>query len=382
MLRSAVAVLVVLLLGAAAAGAYWQFVLIPAQAQKVAGGPVGRAGGMAVAVEAAEVRVGPAEVTVDAVGTLLSDESVLLRPEVSGRIVGFDFAEGEAVTAGQVLVRLDDSIEQAELRQAQAQRELADANFERARSLVQNRAGTQRALDEAQAARNTAQAAVELAEATLAKKTLLAPFDALAGLRRVSPGDYVSEGDDIVNLEKIQPLKVDFRVPEIFLASLGVGRTITVRIDAYRERAFEGKILAINPLVDAGGRAIVIRAQVDNGEGLLRPGLFARVTLTLAEEAQALFVPEEAIVPEGGRQFVYRIEAGAEGRPITALRTEVEVGQRVPGEVQIRKGLAPGDRVVTAGAAKVRDGATVTIVPATTGPPSEPMAAAGPAKTG
>ncbi len=218
MLRSVVAVLVVLLLGAAGAGAYWKLVLEPAAAQKAAGGG-GPPPGMPMAVEAAEVRVGPAEITVDAVGTLISDESVLLRPEVSGRIVGFEFAEGEPVAEGQVLVRLDDTIERAELREAEAELQLAEANYRRAASLVQNRAGTQRALDEAEAARNTARASIELARATLGKKTLVAPFDAIAGLRRVSPGDYVSAGDDIVNLEKIQPLKVDFRVPEVFLAS-------------------------------------------------------------------------------------------------------------------------------------------------------------------
>ncbi len=362
MLRSIVAVLVVLLLGAALAGTYWKFVLEPAAAQKAAGGG-GPPPGMPMAVEAAEVRVGPAEITVDAVGTLLSDESVMLRPEVSGRVVGFGFAEGEPVRARQELVRLDDTVERAELREAEAQLELAEANYKRAASLVQNRAGTQRALDEAQAARNTALASIELARATLEKKTLVAPFDAIAGLRRVSPGDYVSAGDDLVNLEKIQPLKVDFRVPEVFLASLRVGRGITVKIDAFPGRSFQGRIIAINPLVDASGRAVVIRAQVANGDGALRPGLFARVTLSLSEEAQALFVPEAALVPEAGRQFVYRFEAGAGGGPGKAVRVAVETGMRLPGEVQVTSGLAPGERVVTAGILKIRDGAAVRLAP-------------------
>ena len=378
MLRSVLAVLIVLLLGATAAGAYWKLVLEPAQSQAPAGGRPG--GGGPVAVEVAEVRVGPAVVAVDAVGTLISDESVLLRPEVSGRIVDFNFTEGEPVTQGQVLVRLDDSIEQAELKEAQAQLQLATANYQRARSLVSSRAGTQRALDEAEAARNTAEAAVELARARLGKKTLVAPFDAIAGLRRVSPGDYVTDGDDIVNLEKIEPLKVDFRVPEIFLASLEVGRTITIRIDAFRERSFEGRILAINPLVDAAGRAVVIRAQVANADRLLRPGLFARVTLSLAEEANALFVPEAAIVPDAGRRFVYRVVPGAGDEPAKVVRVAVETGKRLPGEVQISQGLAPGDRVVTAGVLKLRDGAPIQIVPAGGG--AEPVAAAPAAPAG
>lgn len=361
MLRSIIAVLVVLLLGVTAAGAYWKLVLEPAAAQKAAGG--GPPPGMPMAVEVADVRIGPAEITVDAVGTLLSDESVILRPEVSGRIVGFDFAEGAPVAEKQVLVRLDDTIERAELREAEADLELAEANFRRASSLVQNRAGTQRALDEAQAARNTARASIELARARLDKKTLVAPFDAIAGLRMVSPGDYVSDGDDVVNLEKIQPLKVDFRVPEVFLASLRLGRGITVRIDAFPERGFSGRIIAINPLVDAGGRAVVIRAHVANEDGVLRPGLFARVTLSLSEEAQAMFVPEAALVPEAGRQFVYRFEAGGEGAPGKAVRVAVETGMRLPGEVQVKSGLSPGDRVVTAGVLKIRDGSPVLLAP-------------------
>lgn len=369
MLRSIVAVLVVLLLGATVAGAYWKLVLEPAAAQKAAGGG-GPPPGMATGVEVAEVRVGPAEITVDAVGTLGSDESVMLRPEVSGRIVGFEFDEGGPVKARQVLVRIDDSVERAELREAEAALELAEANYRRAASLVQNRAGTQRALDEAQAARNTAVASIELARARLDKRTLVAPFDAIAGLRSVSPGDYISAGDDVVNLEKIQPLKVDFRVPEVFLASLQVNRGITVLIDAFPKRGFQGRIFAINPLVDAGGRAVVIRAQVANDDGALRPGLFARVTLSLSEEAQALFVPEAALVPEAGRVFVFRYEPGAEGAPGKAVRVAIETGMRLTGEVQVTSGLAPGDRVVTAGILKIRDGAPVTLAPpAGTGAP-------------
>jgi membrane fusion protein (multidrug efflux system) len=197
----------------------------------------------------------------------------------------------------------------------------------------------------------------------LSKKTLVAPFDAIAGLRRTSPGDYVSDGDDIVNLEKIQPLKVDFRVPELFLPNLRVGRSISVRLDAFPEQAFAGRILAINPLVDAGGRAVVIRAQVANEDGALRPGLFARVTLSLSEQADALFMPEAALVPEAGRQYVFRFEPGAEGQPGKAVRVAVETGMRLPGEVQVKSGLAAGDRVVTAGVLKIRDGSPVVLAP-------------------
>jgi membrane fusion protein, multidrug efflux system len=161
-------------------------------------------------------------------------------------------------------------------------------------------------------------------------------------------------------------------VPEIFLANLQVGRSIRVVVDAFRDRAFEGRILAINPLVDVGGRAVVIRAQVANEDGVLRPGLFARVTLSLSEEAEAVFVPEAAIVPDAGRRFVYRVEPG--DAP-TARRVAVETGKRLPGEVQVTKGLTAGDRVVTAGVLKLRDGAAVKLIPAGGGEGAKPVAA-------
>jgi membrane fusion protein, multidrug efflux system len=213
LLRSLIAILVVLLVGAGAAGAYWQFVMVPGgQAATAAIGGRGANRGP-VPVEAAEVKVAPAEVTTEAVGTLSSNESVLLKPEVAGRIASINFEEGRPVKAGQVMIELDALVEKAQLIEAQAQLELATANLERARELRRSNAGTQRALDEAQAQQRTATASVDLAKARLAKLTLLAPFDAVAGLRRVSVGEFVTAGDELVNLEQIQPLKVDFRIP-------------------------------------------------------------------------------------------------------------------------------------------------------------------------
>lgn len=259
MLRSLIAILVVLLVGAGAAGAYWQFVMVPGgQAATAAIGGRGANRGP-VPVEAAEVKVAPAEVTTEAVGTLSSNESVLLKPEVAGRIASINFEEGRPVKAGQVMIELDALVEKAQLIEAQAQLELATANLERARELRRSNAGTQRALDEAQAQQRTATASVDLAKARLAKLTLLAPFDAVAGLRRVSVGEFVTAGDELVNLEQIQPLKVDFRIPEVFLPSLfdvGGQKRILVVVDAIPEEQFSGRVYAVNPLVDEQGRAI------------------------------------------------------------------------------------------------------------------------------
>jgi membrane fusion protein, multidrug efflux system len=397
--RSLLAIFVVLLVGAGAAAAYWTFVMQPAGGSGGGGatGPLAAGGGGAgrggargpTTVEAVEVRVAPAEVTTEAVGTLRSDESVVLKPEVTGRIAAFGFQEGRPVTAGQVMVRLDDSVERAQLAEAEAGLQLATANLERARELRRSNAGTQRALDEAQAQQLTTRAAVELAKARLAKLTLTAPFDGIAGLRRVSVGDFVTAGTEIVNVEKVQPLKVDFRVAEIFLPSLfdeRGERRIGIVVDAYPGREFTGRVYAIDPLVDEQGRAIVVRAQVDNPtapelssapdgappaavpptnqqreELLLRPGLFARVTLSLSQEDEALWVPEQAIVPEGQGQHVFKVVAGQTDGERVAKRTPVRLGMRQQGRAQVVEGLAPGDVVIAAGVQKVRDGAAVAV---------------------
>lgn len=376
MLRSLLAVLVVLLVGVAAGGAYWKLVMVPG-AQPAAGGPgAGRGGpGGPVVVEALPVRVGDAETSIEAVGTLASNESVVIRPEVDGRVTAINFAEGTAVEARTPLLELDSSIERAELAQAEAQRDLARSNFDRAKELRRNNVGTQRALDEADSALRTAEAQVELARARLDKRSLAAPFAGTAGLRDVSPGEFVTAGTAIVNLEQLDPLKVDFRVPEIFLPAVAAGQTVALAIDAFPDREFAGVVKAIDPLIDKAGRSIVVRARIGNADGALRPGLFARVRLTLALRADALFVPEEAIQPQGERVFVFKVADGGEGKPQVAKLTEIKLGGRRRGEVEVREGLAPGDLVVTAGLLKVRDGVPVKPQPAG-GPAAPPTAAA------
>jgi membrane fusion protein, multidrug efflux system len=374
-LRSVLAILAVLLLGAAGASAYWKFVMVPGQQ----GSAPGRGGpGGPGAVEAQAVRVGPAETSLDAVGTLISNESVVLRPEVSGRVANINFGEGGMIPKGTVLVELDSSIERAELAQAEAARALAHSNFERASELRRNNAGTQRALDEAEASMRTADAAVDLAQARLDKRKLIAPFDSRAGLRNVSPGAFVTSDTEIVNLEQIDPIKVDFRVPELFLPTVVPGQRITVEIDAFPGEPFVGQVKALNPLVDATGRAIVVRAEVSNVEAKLRPGLFARVHLQLAERQNALFVPEQAIQPQGDRAFVFKVVDPGDGKTV-ARQTAVALGNRRQGEVEVREGLAPNDLIITAGLLKIRDGAAVQVVspPAPAGQPS--AAATGPA---
>ena len=184
---------------------------------------------------------------------------------------------------------------------------------------------------------------------------LLAPFSGIIGLRSVSVGDYVKEGADLVNLESIDPLKLDFRVPEVFMRQVAVGQPLQVQLDALPGKTFEGKVLAVNPLIDAAGRAVVIRAVVRNPDTSLRPGMFARVRLITRDAKDALVLPEQALVPQGDQQFVYRVIDDK------AVRTRVEVGQRRDAKVEVLNGVSKDDIVVTAGQLKLRDGASVTV---------------------
>ncbi|HEY3553502.1 MAG TPA: efflux RND transporter periplasmic adaptor subunit, partial [Casimicrobiaceae bacterium] len=210
--------------------------------------------------------------------------------------------------------------------------------------------------DEAENNLRVAEAAVSLASARLAKTEIRAPFSGVIGLRVVSVGDSVKEGADVVNLESIDPLKVDFRVPEIYLSQVQAGQTLSVALDALPGKAFDGKVSAVNPLLDAAGRSLVIRAVVGNPDRSLRPGMFARVKLITRDERDALVIPEQAIVPQGDEQYVFRVVDGK------ATRVKVAIGQRRDAKVEVLNGLAPNDVVVTAGQLKLRDGMPVTIV--------------------
>jgi len=351
--KKALATIVVALFIAAAVGAgHWYLNLRP----QPAAGPAG--GGQGIPVEAAPVRIEAVADEVSAVGTLRSNESVIVRPEIAGRISAIGFDEGEPVEAGQVLVSLDDSTHQAELADARAALKLAESNFRRLDELFDRGSTSARERDEALARLESTRAALQLSQARLDKTDVAAPFSGILGLRRVSPGDYVTPGQDLVNLEDIDPIKVDFRIPERFLASLSTGQHIRVRVDAFPGGVFDGEVYAIDPQIDPAGRSIAIRARIANPDRILRPGLFARVRLIVEERSDAMVVPEQAIVPRGERRYVFRVVDGK------ATLTEVRLGQRRAGDVEVLEGLGAGDVVVTAGQLKIRDGVPVTVLDA------------------
>jgi membrane fusion protein (multidrug efflux system) len=354
--------LVACAVAAAAGGGYWYgAVKAPARVATPTAAPAPAAKGPggngaeqeAVAVEVTRVSAIQLPETITAVGSLRSDESVTLRPEVAGRITEILFDEGRPVTKGELLVRLDPSINVAEVRQARANLTLAKAKHERSVDLAGRNFISGQARDEARNNLEIAASALALAEARLRKTELRAPFSGIIGLRAVSIGDYVREGQDLVNLQAIDPLKVDFRVPENFLKQVQVGQAVEVSLDALPGKSYEGKVFALDPLVDAAGRAIVIRAQVRNQDTSMRPGMFARVALITRQDRDALMLPEEALVPQGTEQFVFRVDASK------AVRVKVATGQRRDGKVEILNGLQKDDVVVTAGQQKLREGTLV-----------------------
>lgn len=344
----------------AAGGALWYFTAGTTGQQ--AGGPgAGQGGGppagFAMPVEGVKARSGRLERVILAVGTLRSNQSIVVRPEVAGRVAKINFGEGQAVSAGSPVVTLDDTIARAEVAQARASLALSKANYERANELLQRGAGTVRARDEALAKLKNDEAALALSQARLEKTAIVAPFEGIIGLRKIDIGDYIAVGQDIANLEDIDPMKVDFRVPEVYLGAVKAGQRIAVSADAWADRSFDGEVYAIDPLIDDKGRSIVIRARIGNPDGLLRPGLFVRVRLILTVTENAVLIPEEALVPIGRAQFVFVVKDGK------AVNTKVEIGERQKGEVQVLSGLQSGDTVVTAGQIKLQPGMPVTVLP-------------------
>jgi membrane fusion protein (multidrug efflux system) len=312
--------------------------------------------GAPVMVEVQPVRLQAMADEAGAVGSLVASAAVVLRPEVAGRIAAIHFREGAVVRKGALLLELDAAVQRAELQQAQAALNLAEANARRSEELFARRFVSQGALDGARSQLESARAALALAQARLDRTRIRAPFDGVLGLREVSPGDYVKEGEALVGIADIALLKVDFRLPERYLARVRIGQTLEVGSEVLPGERYTATVDAIDPQLDAQGRSLLLRARLPNPQGRLRPGGFVQVRLILDPRPEALVVAEEALVPAPGNQlFVYRV---VDQR---AQRVEVKTGVRREAQVEILQGLAPGDLVVTAGQLKLRDGAAVQL---------------------
>lgn len=313
-------------------------------------------GGGNVPVEAANAQTSVSTTDLRGIGSLMSDESVQIASEVAGRIKEIPLKEGEPVKEGDVLVLLDEALAQAEVADAEARFAFAKANQERAQTLARQGNVSERSRDEANTNAETTLAAVELAKTRLAKHTIRAPFPGTMGLRVVSPGAFIAVGQPMVNIEKIDTLKVDFKLPELYLEQIKTGQKLEITVDALPGRTFEGEIYAINPHLDVNGRSLAIRARLPNVGGVLRPGLFARILVKGLTERQVVVVPESAVVPRGGENFIFAIEGGK------AVESKVTLGNRKAGIVEVLDGLKDNATVVIAGQQRLRNGAQVEII--------------------
>ncbi|MDR7096122.1 efflux RND transporter periplasmic adaptor subunit [Hydrogenophaga laconesensis] len=352
-----------------ASGVGWWLQHRDAPGTAAAAGPAASgagAGSSAPGVEVTQVKAIRLQDDAQAVGTLRSRQSVTLKPETSGRVSQIAFAEGARVRTGQLLVQLDDTLQRAELSQAQAQLSIARANLKRNQELVAQNFVAQRVVEESQAALQVAEAQVALAEARLKRMRITAPFAGTVGLRSINLGAYVKDGDDLVNLEDTSMLTVDFRLPERYQTQLAPGQAVQVQLDALPNRPFEAKVLAVDPLLDANGRSIAVRAAMPPAaDNVLRPGMFARVLIVFSVNERALVVPEEALVPQAGKQYAYVLDVQGEGdaRKRLSRRVEVALGARRGSEVEVLRGLQLGDTVVVAGQQRLqRDGTAVRVV--------------------
>ena len=247
--------------------------------------------------------------------------------------------------------------------QAKAEMSIAEANHKRNQELVAQNFISKRSVDESAAALDVAKAKYDLAVATLQRLKIVAPFDGVTGLKQISVGDYLKDGADIVNIEDIDAVLVDFRLPERFQSKIRAGQKALLNIDALPGRPFAAVVQAVDPLIDANGRSVGIRGCIDNRQRQLRPGMFARVNTVFGVREQALTVPEEAIVPQGGRAFVIKVVPGEQPDTLVAQRVAVKTGVRQPGKVEITEGLEAGDTVVTAGHQRLqKDGTPVRVI--------------------
>ena len=327
------------------------------------GGPPG---GRQIMVESIVVQPTRLRSTVRAVGTILADASAILRAEVPGQIVGLHFDDGARIAAGDELFSIEATVLEAERNEARANVEQSEAAYNRAKELIDDKLISDTDFDTARASYNVSVARLLSSEARLSKTVIRAPFDGFVGLRRINIGDYATIGQELVDVVSLDPLRVEFSVPETLLARLKPGQEVDVTVGSYPDETFFGVITAVAPQIDVAGHSVTLRAELQNPDLKLRPGLFAEVSVTLQVKPDALLVPEQAIWPIGNDKTVFVVVEGK------ARQRIVQIGERQPGQVEIVEGLAPGDEVVTAGQMKIFDGAAVRTVPGGAGQAAQP----------
>lgn len=323
-------------------------------------------------VATAEARVEKWQATLSAIGSVTAAQGVLVAPEIAGTIREISFESGAKVNQGDLLIKLDTSSEDAQLRAAEAQVELARLNAERARTLRADKTVSQSELDQAEATLKQAQANADTIRATIEKKTIRAPFGGQLGIRLVNLGEQLDVGKGIVSLQALSPVFADFSLPQQDLSQLQTGLVVRVTSDAYPGEVFTGELAAINPDLNATTRSIQLRAKLANMEQRLRPGMFVRVAVELPGDQEVLAIPSTAILraPYGDAVYVIETQTTNGVTKLIAQQKFIRTGRAHGDFVSVESGLKAGDRVVSAGLFKLHNGASVQENNTNSPPPS------------
>lgn len=302
--------------------------------------------------------------TLEAVGSIAAVNGVTVSTDLAGIVREIAFESGSKVHAGDLIVRLDTTQEEAQLHQAEAQRDWAAVTLKRDKDLVEKHAISQSDYDNAEASSRQTQAAVDQFKALIARKTLRAAFDGVAGIRQVNLGQYLKEGDPVVTLQSFDPIYANFMLPQQDLSKLVVGQPVTLRVDAYGDRLFHGVVTAINSLVDQATRNVQVQATLANPDARLRPGMFAKVSVSMSDTKDVIAIPATAIhyAPYGDSIFVVTAMKDQTGKDVKAVKEQfVKVGQSRGDMISIVSGLKPGQEVVTSGVFRLKSGAHIVV---------------------
>lgn len=313
------------------------------------------AGGGGLGVVAAPVRVGAVVERVESVGSARARDAITLTSRVSGIVSVIRFEEGQRVKAGDILVEFDRSTQEAERDQARAQLDDARTRLNRARALRATQAVAEAQIDQLEAGLRQAEARLRQMDARIEEMKIVAPFDGRVGIRQVSLGALVQPGATVTTLDDLSRIRVEFAVPEVFVARLRQGMPVTATSPAFGQQHFEGMVEVVDTRIDPATRAVRLIAAFDNRDEALKPGLFLNIDLTLSRRDDALMVPEDAIDPVADRAYVFAVRNGR------AVRQEVKLGTRLAGEVEVLDGLKPDEQVVVRGLQRLRNGQPVTV---------------------
>jgi membrane fusion protein (multidrug efflux system) len=292
--------------------------------------------------------------TINSIGNLKANQSVILSPEVSGRIKAISFEDGTQVNSQTALFQLDNSTQKAQLKEARARVKLSNTEYKRMQKLFKQKVASETDLDSAAANVSINQSQAEYAQAQLDKLTIKAPFKGMIGLHDLGIGDYVNAGQDLVRLVELTTLKFDFALPETYLSQVKLGQNITISTPAFPGKTYQGVVSAIAPALNEQTRSLMVRAVIQNASLELRPGLFANVILEVSKNESAILVPEQALIPQGQQYHIMKVVEGK------VVQVPVTIGQRRKAEVELVSGVIAGDVVIIAGQMKLRSGAPVT----------------------